>query len=574
MSEIHGSRGVLPQSLHQDVGSSPVGSDKGAIGSRQVGKDVGVRLEAPPQNPLAKGQDLGQRQVQKHQGPVDLGLRSEARYRALPSKDQLIAKAGRPKDDISFGVFGTKKMSTRYKAVLGGLENYNHALGSDTQVGKPQVRQLRDHLATLKQATSDYGTSKKHSHKSEMEDLGRQIRREEKLLKSVAEQLDFGASWPAGVSLKEGLHFIRQGVQVADLAATLAQDLENAGMPPGELKPYRDAGFNGSEARLLKESGLGLAGGMKYREANLRVTPETLTGGFTSAHEKGFSELGSGAMNTVYKVTYETLAGDKVGVFKPLPDIDASKVEHGWVAEKTGVDKYNPQTAMRNLATLSVAKELGFAVVPETRLAEHGGKLGLLMDEAKGDLGYQTDKALFKDPQVRQQLTRLQLLDALVGQGDRHSKNYFIHKSETGQVTVTGIDNDQCFGDRLHDPNGIAYGQSDDKKGFRGVTLPPVIDRDTAQAIRNLTPQKLGELLGGKLRPSELTSARERLEGIKQHLNTLEGTGKFINADQWGSDEVSDLLTQENSYVGRDSYVPPRDPNQTFMDKLEGALLL
>ena len=531
---------------------------KGGLGGIEVQRDSGVRIDVPELKVGSDPIELRDQVVQKDEGPVNLGLRQEARYRALPTKDQLIEKAGRPKDDIKYWFFGsrTKKMSTAYKAILKQLESYQGTMGHQDKVSRTQVQELRDHLLTLKDSTQAYQNRDSHSRKEEIAALNHQVRGELDVLNNLLLEMDEqGSTWPDGVSLKDGMDFARQGVKLADLQATMQQDLANSGMDLEELQPYRDAGFSGIEAKLLKESGLGLEGGKMYRAVNLKVSEDTLFGDFNSSKEKSFKKLGAGAMNTVYEVKYNLGSGEKVGVFKPLPDIDASSVEHGWVASKTGVNHRNPQTAMRNLATVDIAKKLNFEVVPETRSAEHKGKIGILMDKATGQEARKTDKSLFNDPGVRKEVTKLQLLDALTGQGDRHHGNYFVHKDKTtGKVTVTGVDNDQCFGSALKDPNGIARGRSSSNYGFRGVKLPPVIDSEMAKSIRDLKPEDLEDLLGGKLTPEEISATKDRLAAMKSHIDRLEQKGNIISPDDWGTENASNLLSDPStSYIGRET---------------------
>jgi hypothetical protein len=174
------------------------------------------------------------------------------------------------------------------------------------------------------------------------------------------------------------------------------------------------------------------------------------------------------------------------------------------------------------------------------------------MDKAPGKTGLKTDPSLFDDPQVRRELTKLQLLDALTGQGDRHGNNYFIHKDSNGQVTVTGIDNDQCLGAKLTDPNGIARGETDDTYGFRGVSLPMVIDTEMAAAFDQLTPDDLDDLLGDKLTSDEVNAAKQRLQGIKDHIDSLRRSNFVIAPTAWSSDIVTMLSTPGDSYFVRD----------------------
>ena len=82
-----------------------------------------VTVQPKPPKPL--------RQRKTVQTSPPYKLVREARYGAISTRDQLIAKAGRLKDDISFGFLGTKKMSTGYKAILGGLDHYEATFDND-----------------------------------------------------------------------------------------------------------------------------------------------------------------------------------------------------------------------------------------------------------------------------------------------------------------------------------------------------------------------------------------------------------------------------------------------------------
>jgi hypothetical protein len=287
-----------------------------------------------------------------------------------------------------------------------------------------------------------------------------------------------------------------------------------------------------------------------YHDVNLPVTRETLLDpNLRSENETTFTELGSGSLNTVSLVKYQN--GEE-GVFKPLPKIDASVVERGWVANRTGIDPRNPQTAPRNLATVAMARLLGFDdVVPRTRIAEHNGRLGILMDRAPGKTGLKSDPSLFDDPQVRRQLTKLQLLDALNGQGDRNPSNYSIDKDSSDLVTVTGFDNDQCFGAKLTDPNGIAHGDTEDTYGFRGVSLPMVIDNDMAKVFNDLSPDDLDDALGDLLSRDEVNARKQALQGVKDHIAGLPDQCKIAPSD-WGGDIATMVPTRGDSYAERD----------------------
>jgi hypothetical protein len=293
--------------------------------------------------------------------------------------------------------------------------------------------------------------------------------------------------------------------------------------------------------------------GRLYQALNLKVTDDTKPA-FTNDNLLGKpTKLGAGAFNTVFAVKLEKPDGSKFdGVFKPL-----GTEEKGWVAAATGIPKHDPQIAMRNIATLSYAQKLGIDVIPETRVAVlgtdlDGPKLGLVMARASGKEAAKADPALFNRADVRAEVTKLQLLDHLTGQGDRHGSNYFIDIGQNGKAKVTGIDNDQCFGARLTNPNGIQYVNNHTHYGFRGTSLPPVVDTEMAAKIKSLTHNDIREMLGNKLSEPEVQAAIARHEGVKHHIAGLEKQGMVIAPKDWNHPAVTNLLTAQNSYVGRE----------------------
>ena len=156
---------------------------------------------------------------------------------------------------------------------------------------------------------------------------------------------------------------------------------------------------------------------------------------------------------------------------------------------------------------------------------------------------------------------------------------------------MTGIDNDQCFGALLTDPNGIrnrtgdagfvnSAGMQDsagvdrprfnqkeegadgvvvrtqgwNSDGFRGTNMPLVIDTEMAAALRSLTPDALGKLLGSKLTPAEVTATQTRLTAMLAHVDQLEANGRVIDPSRWGTEEINEIVLRdkEHSYVGRE----------------------
>ncbi len=171
-------------------------------------------------------------------------------------------------------------------------------------------------------------------------------------------------------------------------------------------------------------------------------------------------KLGQGKANTVYLVTYKD--GSEY-VFKP-----EAAGRMGMETLALSID-YKPeqQVAALNLATQRTAKALGLEdVIPKTTVGSYDGQYGLFMKKAPGNTvsafakskiapyGGLTAEGIKRLPdkehgvvigEIIRQTNRLEWLDLITAQGDRHNKNYMIDVRPDGKVTVTGIDNDECF---------------------------------------------------------------------------------------------------------------------------------
>lgn len=301
----------------------------------------------------------------------------------------------------------------------------------------------------------------------------------------------------------------------------------------------------------------------QYEYFNLKVTSRTAPLRFNAQTQlSDLKKLGAGAFNSTYGVSYRDTRGRTYdAVFKPLSS------GLGGAGEATEIPGDDPQLALRNLATCDLAAKLKFDVIPDTEVGtarwpmSHGrtaGRVGLIMEKAPGEQGSRTDKANFRHPQVMRELTKLQLLDHLTGQGDRHNENYFI-SVEGDKARVSGIDNDQCFGRALKDPDGVMDDYTKQSR-FRGTRMPPMIDTEMAKAINDLTDRDLDETLGDKLRPDEVKATKERLKAMKTHIEKLDKEGCVIDPQDWGHWQIRKdfdrLADRTNSYVARDRNPP------------------
>lgn len=370
-----------------------------------------------------------------------------------------------------------------------------------------------------------------------------------------------------------------------------AKELLMATRSPAYL-PWYDAQkpkFMKEELDALRQREMSLLHGFVYDGLNLSITPERLPAGVGAL--KILEALSLPAAGRFGHEVFLAHAGDNKGgslirkrIFKPqLPlrdRIDLGNLIHGALgAQSSGIDPTAPEEVRRNIDTYQVALILGFPVIPHSEWAiDEYGHPGLSMayiegfdlvnfasDERFRDQGFKDkflNQALF-----RKRLTELQLLDALVGQVDRHGRNIRISLSKAGDhVTgVWGIDNDICFGKAIRHGNDIAWNKADDKRGqfMRGVKMPQVIDM--AQFISLTHPalsDRLKSALAKTLVADEWEALQERRNCLQKHALALLADGRVIDPEDW-ADQVSDagmfkrslvtnlLVSPEHSYWGR-----------------------
>jgi len=174
--------------VDQHVGKSP--EPTGKLGGMKVEVVKGDSIEVDLLADLPESQSSSSHSVQSDSGTGNIQLRREAHYAGLPSRDRLVGKAGRPKDDIRFGIFGTKKMSTGYKDLLGKLDVYHskYALNYEgTLSPESQLEQLDEYLGHLSSSVDKYlkgtgsGIGKSHTdttRNQEIKNLKTQITEE------------------------------------------------------------------------------------------------------------------------------------------------------------------------------------------------------------------------------------------------------------------------------------------------------------------------------------------------------------------------------------------------------------
>jgi hypothetical protein len=151
---------------------------------------------------------------------------------------------------------------------------------------------------------------------------------------------------------------------------------------------------------------------------------------------------------------------------------------------------------------------------------------------------------------MQRNMVRLQMLDTLCMQVDRHLNNFFIaptNANENQISRVEGIDNDLAFL-----PEGEIIGFGFFLPNFLrtdGTTTLPVVDAEMADAILALTPATLLLAIGDSIPAEERTALIGRLKKMQDALIATreERPHIFIKKEDWGKDTLRRL--QDKSYA-------------------------
>ncbi len=107
----------------------------------------------------------------------------------------------------------------------------------------------------------------------------------------------------------------------------------------------------------------------------------------------------------------------------------------------------------------------------------------------------------FDIPGLRREMVRLQFLDHLCAQCDRYENNYLIDADASGNVSLSGIDNELSFGMNSHDSNMIRI---DNRHETSGTRMPKIADREMHYRFKALSATALERELAFLLTREEI----------------------------------------------------------------------
>lgn len=277
----------------------------------------------------------------------------------------------------------------------------------------------------------------------------------------------------------------------------------------------------------------------------------------------------SGQKNTVSELTYKLESNQNfTGYFKKDTGFNASPERQEL---KTGIRQADPNYGARSVAMYRIDQLLGAGVTARAEFAVHqdgAGKsvLGTVLEKAKGVSGGDLksgmdvaqaaslgpDAVSMDDPAFQRGLNKLQLLDVVCGQLDRHPGNYYIEADgKGGAKSVTGIDLDMAFGADMNVHDDIA---AEDAFNYKGI--PDLIDAEMGTRILQLKASDIRAALTGLLNKPEIDATVNRFLSVQRKVQEVSDAGALTSA--WGKGTASQGRKTAKSVQftsGRESYV-------------------
>jgi hypothetical protein len=346
--------------------------------------------------------------------------------------------------------------------------------------------------------------------------------------------------------------------------ASICQDLIE--MAPWELRAAKDIG-----AKHLAKPPMSALGGQKKwilempRDARTyQLQAPDLQRGKVTPVASGATDKGQN--KSVAKVTN---ASGATGFFALDDESKKYESDDEFGGAKMVLERYGPLDEDLKLGNRSIAMSrldqlLGAGVIARTEQALKGDKLGTFMWEAQGLSARDAAKNdLSGDPNLPRLLSRLQLIDTIAGQVDRHPGNYYVQTDRNGTVTgITGIDLDMSW---VGNPKAgakigfdVQHGSIDQREKWKGQAFDHFpgfsrfVDKELATAIIALSPLDLRAILVDLLTPDMIAAAIERLVVLQALLIQLRDNGQLLDPDQWAQHVRAKVVDENQSYYSRD----------------------
>ena len=257
----------------------------------------------------------------------------------------------------------------------------------------------------------------------------------------------------------------------------------------------------------------------------------------------------SGQMNEVTAVSYRTEDGVSMeGFFKPETGFVPGAKTAGRDVE-SGIRTMDPNFGARSMAMYRLDQLLQAGVTARVEFAVHEGEFGTVTEKAQGtqakNVNWTTGPSgegavSVDDPTYRRCMNKLQILDAIALQLDRHMGNYFVQTGERGEVTgVTGIDLDMAFGSEFTDLGQEKRSWS--AYAYRG--MPTEIDEEFGNKILTIREEDVRQALTGLLSAKEVDSTVARFTFVQGKVKEAQKHGQLRK--DWGRDNLESTSSSQ-----------------------------
>lgn len=309
--------------------------------------------------------------------------------------------------------------------------------------------------------------------------------------------------------------------------------------------------------------------------------------GLSDSQKTSTGSSAKGGVNTVQGQGYQ-LEDDQEfqGYFKAETDYIPMGVQGGLAHQaRSGIAQHDPNFGARSVALYrldqlldaQVTARAEFAVSKDPKTGQHS--FGTVLEAAKGkaanetrfvrnsaqtrEAGQGSGVVNMEDPTLQRALNKLQLLDAISGQLDRHSGNYFIDANKDGSVNkVTGIDLDMSFGSLMKTTGKGSKDIGRLAQNYRG--LPPYFDEVFALKILSVSEKDVEAAITGLLSKDEIAATVMRFREVQAALQAAKDQGKLVK--KWDGSTAQDGRLSGSKALGGQQ-------NATYRDDLDTATL-
>ena len=278
-----------------------------------------------------------------------------------------------------------------------------------------------------------------------------------------------------------------------------------------------------------------------------------------------------GQVSEVDKVVFGTPQGGEYKAFFKEDKGFSSKMAGQDVT--SGIRQADPMWGARSVAMYKLDQLLGAGVTAKTDFATLEGKFGTAQEMATGTKASQVNfvandtlksenpgTVSLEDETLQRCLNRLQLLDAIAGQLDRHAGNYFVQVGPGGEVTgVTGIDLDMSFGQDVKDPTKKVQAAL----SWKGI--PPRIDEQFGEAILKVSSADIKAALKGLLPDAEINSTISRFESVQKAVRDAKQSNTLVK--NWGKDIAQEDKVQGEVSGSQERFYDPKTYQGVLMGK-------